>query len=81
MHYTVLFKLVALFVSLCFLSKTLLVSVHNFIHLNLAIALLLGYILFLGGIETATATTVNQWRSCSVACVQECHLSSFRSVV
>ncbi len=40
------------------LSKTLLVAVHNIIHLNLAIALLLGYLLFLAGIETATVYDV-----------------------
>ena len=33
-------------------------GIHNFIHLNLAIALLLALITFVGGIETATENEV-----------------------
>ncbi len=39
--------------------KDLFEAFHNFIHLNLAVALLLGYLLFLGGIDTATGNTVS----------------------
>ena len=35
-------------------SKTLLKDLHNFVHFNLSIALLLGYTTFLAGIESAT---------------------------
>ena len=38
--------------------KELFVSVHFFVHLNLAIALLLGYILFIAGIDTAVENRV-----------------------
>ena len=34
-------------------------AVHMFIHLNLAISLLLGYLIFMIGIETATSSTVS----------------------
>ncbi|XP_064391149.1 adhesion G protein-coupled receptor E2-like [Halichondria panicea] len=37
------------------LRKELLTKVHNFIHLNLSISLLLGYVVFLSGVETAVA--------------------------
>ena len=39
-------------------SKVLFKSVHLFVHLNLSIALLCGYIIFTVGVETARATTV-----------------------
>ncbi len=38
--------------------KELLTKVHNFIHLNLSISLLLGYVVFLSGVETAVANKV-----------------------
>ncbi|XP_064407205.1 adhesion G protein-coupled receptor L3-like isoform X2 [Halichondria panicea] len=37
------------------LRKELLTKVHSFIHLNLSISLLLGYVVFLSGVETAVA--------------------------
>ncbi|XP_064407434.1 adhesion G protein-coupled receptor L3-like [Halichondria panicea] len=40
------------------LRKELLARVHNFIHLNLSISLLLGYVVFLLGVETAVANKV-----------------------
>ncbi|XP_064407630.1 latrophilin-like protein LAT-2 isoform X2 [Halichondria panicea] len=40
------------------LRKELLTKVHNFIHLNLSISLLLGYVVFLSGVETAVASEV-----------------------
>ena len=39
--------------------RKLLHAVHMFIHLNLAISLLLGYLIFMIGIETATSSTVS----------------------
>ena len=39
--------------------KELLARVHNFIHLNLSISLLLGYVVFLSGVETAVANKVS----------------------
>ena len=39
--------------------KKLLHAVHMFIHLNLTISLLLGYLTFMIGIETATSSTVS----------------------
>ncbi len=39
--------------------KELLTKVHNFIHLNLSISLLLGYVVFLSGVETAVASEVS----------------------
>ena len=39
--------------------NTLLRGVHNFIHLNLAIALLMGLLVFVGGIERATEHEVS----------------------
>ena len=35
-------------------------GIHNFVHLNLAIALLLALITFVSGIETATGNEVRQ---------------------
>ena len=45
----------------CFCSyrKELIQKVHNFVHLNLCIALALGLFLFLTGVQTATANVVN----------------------
>ncbi|XP_064386426.1 latrophilin-like protein LAT-2 isoform X1 [Halichondria panicea] len=37
------------------LRRELLTKVHNFIHFNLSISLLLGYVVFLSGVETAVA--------------------------
>ena len=34
-------------------------SVHYFIHLNLSIALLLGYVVFLAGVDTAIGNRVS----------------------
>ena len=39
--------------------KKLFKAVHMFVHLNLAISLLLGYLVFMFGIETATSSTVS----------------------
>ena len=39
--------------------KTIFKGIHNFIHLNLAIALLLALIVFVSGIETATKSEVS----------------------
>ena len=39
--------------------KELLIKVHSFIHLNLCISLLLGYLVFLSGVETAVANKVH----------------------
>ena len=38
--------------------KKLFSSVHNFVHLNLAISLLLGYVVFMFGIELGTGSKV-----------------------
>ena len=40
--------------------KRLFSAVHLFVHLNLSISLLLGYLTFMVGIETATSNTVSQ---------------------
>ena len=34
-------------------------AIHLFVHLNLSISLLLGYLIFMIGIETARSTTVS----------------------
>ncbi len=59
--------------------KDLFEAFHNFIHLNLAVALLLGYLLFLGGIDTATGNTVSyhvvdeiKFLTCVCVCVCVC---------
>ena len=41
--------------------KKLFHAVHMFVHLNLAISLLLGYLIFMFGIETATSNTVSMY--------------------
>ena len=43
----------------CVYRKKLFVSVNNFVHLNLAAALLAGLIVFVTGIETATSNRVS----------------------
>ena len=43
----------------CSYRKELIQKVHNFVHLNLCIALALGLFLFLTGVQTATANVVN----------------------
>ena len=43
----------------CFHRSTVFKATQHMIHLNLAIALLLGLIVFVGGIETATENTVS----------------------
>ena len=40
---------------------TLLKGIHNFIHLNLAVALILALIVFVCGIETATEQEVSSY--------------------
>ncbi|XP_065912159.1 uncharacterized protein [Dysidea avara] len=45
--------------------KTLLKDMHNFVHLNLSVALLLGYTTFLAGIETATENDI----ACTIVAV------------
>ena len=51
--------------------KELLTKVHNFIHLNLSISLLLGYVVFLSGVETAVANKVSSrnYAVLYIACV------------
>lgn len=49
-----------------FLRKELFRKVHNFVHLNLAIALLLGYVVFLAGIDTAVVNEVQFYNYSSV---------------
>ena len=39
--------------------KKLFQAVHMFVHLNLAISLLLGYLIFMLGIETAISSSVS----------------------
>jgi len=39
--------------------RVLLKRVHFFVHLNLALVLLMGYILFVAGLETATLNEVS----------------------
>ncbi|XP_064396295.1 adhesion G protein-coupled receptor L3-like isoform X2 [Halichondria panicea] len=51
---SIFFLLLSIFYFLT-LRKELLTKVHNFIHLNLSISLLLGYVVFLSGVETAVA--------------------------
>ena len=41
-------------------SKQLFTAVHYFVHLNLALSLLLGYIVFMFGIELGTSSTVSE---------------------
>ena len=45
-------------VSCCFYRKKLFSAVHNFIHLNLSIALFLGYLVFGVGVELAAKNEV-----------------------
>ena len=45
---------------MCICRNTLLEGIHNFIHLNLAIALILALIVFVSGIETATDNEVSK---------------------
>ncbi|XP_064396279.1 uncharacterized protein LOC135343205 isoform X2 [Halichondria panicea] len=54
---SIFFLLLSIFYFLT-LRKELLTKVHNFIHLNLSISLLLGYVVFLSGVETAVANEV-----------------------
>ena len=53
-----LLQLQGLLRSFFFYRKKLFNAVHMFVHLNLAISLLLGYLTFMFGIETATGSTV-----------------------
>ena len=41
--------------------NTLLEGIHNFVHLNLAIALILALVVFVSGIETATESEVSSY--------------------
>ena len=43
-----------------FLREKLLSSVHSFVHLNLALSLLLGYVVFVSGLETAVGSEVSE---------------------
>ena len=52
-------KLILFFLSTITFRKELFKSVHYFIHLNLSIALLLGYVAFLAGIDTAVGNRVS----------------------
>ena len=53
--------------------KNLFVAVHYFVHLNLAISLLLGYVVFIFGIELGTSSKVcmylYSWDVCLSVCV------------
>ena len=42
-------------------SKKLFSTVHNFVHLNLAIALFMGYMIFAVGVELAKDNEVKVW--------------------
>ncbi len=44
--------------------KTLFTSVHNFVHLNLCISLLLSYSVFVAGVSTAVGDTVSLSCTC-----------------
>ena len=50
--------------SLSIYRKELIQKLHNFVHLNLCIALALGLLLFLTGIQTATANVVSDSKQC-----------------
>ena len=60
----------------CCSRKELFTSVHYFVHLNLSIALMLGYILFVAGVDTAVAIRVRGdkgiWKS-SIGAVEHIH--------
>ena len=62
-----------------FYRKKLFNAVHMFVHLNLAISLLLGYLTFMAGIETATGSTVSKSKltctECMYACMYVCHVT------
>ena len=47
-------------------SKQLVTSVHNFVHLNFVLCLLLAYVVFAAGIETATGIKVRTMITCIV---------------
>ena len=63
--------------------NTLLNGLHNFIHLNLAVALVIALIVFVGGIETATDNEVSYIinRFLFVCLHHLCILYSYRLVV
>ena len=52
--------------------KELIQKLHNFVHLNLCIALSLGLLLFLTGIQTATANIVSN-KNNPIAFTNELH--------
>jgi len=52
--------------------KELITKLHNFVHLNLCIALALGLLLFLTGIQTATANVVRANKHCIQLCSYIC---------
>ena len=52
-----------------FLSKKLLLMVHYFIHLNLAISLFVGYLVFVIGIQTARHSMVCTYMLCVFLCL------------
>ena len=58
-RYAKIFSIYKIIVVLGNCRKTLLRGIHNFIHLNLAIALLMGMLVFVGGIERATENEVS----------------------
>ena len=61
----------SIFYFLLFLSKKLFQLVHYFIHLNLAISLFVGYLVFVTGIQTARHSVVRKCM-CVCVCVRAC---------
>ena len=57
--------------------KELIQKLHNFVHLNLCIALALGLFLFLTGIQTATANVVSHWQNC----MYKAHVSNWAQLI
>ena len=58
----ILIKYISMYIYICFVClhrKTVFKATQHLIHLNLATALLLGLIVFVSGIETATENTVS----------------------
>jgi len=47
--------------------RTLLNGIHNFVHLNLVIALLMALLVFVGGIERAKETEVSLSNICDIS--------------
>ena len=65
-------------VTLCMYRRNLFQKPHNLIHLNLCIALLLGYVLFIGGADYARNISVSY---CNIELKQTEILSASRKVL